>query len=117
MLNSHTSKPITDARLFSKNNKQWLMLLVYLVVPMSGLGLDLYAPSLPSIMHDMQAPRNLVQLSLTAYILAFAIGQPLIGPITDTYGRKKVMLSGLTLHMCITLLIPFLANIHSLVGL
>lgn len=93
------------------------MLLVYLVVPMSGLGLDLYAPSLPSIMHAMQASRNLVQLSLSVYILAFAIGQPLIGPITDTYGRKKILLCGLMLHLCTTLLIPFFANIHSLVGL
>lgn len=48
---------------------------------------DLYLPSMPSIMDYFQTSPSLVQSSLTASFLGLAIGQLIIGPVSDAYGR------------------------------
>ncbi|MBP5243861.1 MAG: multidrug effflux MFS transporter, partial [Succinivibrio sp.] len=48
---------------------------------------DLYLPSMPSIMDYFQTTPSLVQSSLTASFLGLAIGQLIIGPLSDAYGR------------------------------
>ena len=48
---------------------------------------DLYLPSMPSIMDYFQTSPSLVQSSLTASFLGLAIGQLIIGPLSDAYGR------------------------------
>lgn len=50
---------------------------------------DLYLPSLPTIKDYFDTSASLVQLSLTASFFGLALGQFLIGPISDVYGRVK----------------------------
>lgn len=50
---------------------------------------DLYLPSLPTIKDYFDTSASLVQLSLTASFFGLALGQFLIGPISDVYGRLK----------------------------
>ena len=78
---------------------------------------DAYLPALPKISTDLATSHHLVQLTLTLWFLGSATMQLILGPISDRYGRKPVLLIGgvifaLTCILCglthsITLLLVF----------
>ncbi len=70
-------------------------LLCFMLVPMSGLATDIYTPSLPSIMHFFGVHANEAKYSITIYILSIGIFQPLIGPLSDSLGRRWLLLFGI----------------------
>ena len=57
------------------------------------LSTDMYLPSLPDIARDLGASTPLVQFTLSAYLIGFACGQIVYGPISDRHGRKPVLLA------------------------
>jgi DHA1 family bicyclomycin/chloramphenicol resistance-like MFS transporter len=59
---------------------------------------DLYLPALPLLARDLAAPMPLVQLTMSALLLAFGLGQLLMGPLSDRLGRRPVLLGGLALY-------------------
>lgn len=67
-----------------------------------GLGpfaIDMYLASLPDIRAEFTAPVWTTQLTLTGYLLMLGIGQLVAGPVTDAYGRRKPLLTGLVLFI------------------
>ena len=80
-------------------SKSMSFFMVLLCVPLSGIGVDLYAPSLPYIAKDLAANPQLVQVSITIYMIAFGISQAIFGPISDTMGRKNVIICGAILYL------------------
>jgi DHA1 family bicyclomycin/chloramphenicol resistance-like MFS transporter len=75
--------------------------LTLLLASLTGLGpmsTDMYVPSLPAIGHALHAPIEQVQLTISSYLVGFATGQILYGPISDRIGRKPVLLAALTLY-------------------
>lgn len=63
---------------------------------------DFYLPGLPELATVFSAPAAIVQMSLTASMLGLAVGQLLIGPISDKYGRRKPLLWSLALFVAST---------------
>ncbi|HEY2758477.1 MAG TPA: multidrug effflux MFS transporter [Pseudolabrys sp.] len=59
---------------------------------------DMYLPSWPDIARQLKASTPQVQLTLSAYLIGFAVGQILYGPISDRHGRKPVLLGAMTLY-------------------
>ena len=57
-----------------------------------GMGIDLYVPSLPAITHYFHAPRQVVQLSISLYMLGYGVGQLFLGVLSDVFGRRKLLL-------------------------
>ncbi|CAM3583978.1 Bicyclomycin resistance protein [Vibrio aerogenes CECT 7868] len=76
-----------------------LLLLIILgaIGAVTPLAIDMYLPAMPVIAQNLGVSDGLVQMTLTAYMAGFAIGQLLHGPLSDTFGRKPVMLIGLIL--------------------
>lgn len=64
------------------------------IVGISPLATDMYIPALPAIAADLSTSTGTAQLSLTAFLVAFAVGQFLIGPISDAVGRRRLLLAG-----------------------
>jgi len=63
------------------------------------LSTDLYLPALPALGRHFQAPATAVQATLSAFIAAFAFAQLLVGPLSDRFGRRPVVLGGLALFL------------------
>ncbi|MGF1763055.1 Bcr/CflA family multidrug efflux MFS transporter [Aliivibrio kagoshimensis] len=71
-----------------------LIVILGAIAALTPLAIDMYLPAMPSIAADLGVTSNAVQITLTAYMAGFAIGQLLHGPLADSYGRKPVLLIG-----------------------
>jgi DHA1 family bicyclomycin/chloramphenicol resistance-like MFS transporter len=74
--------------------------LTALLAALSAVGpltTDMYLPSLPVIVRNFDASAAQGQLTISAYLIGFAVGQIFYGPISDRHGRKVVLLSALTI--------------------
>ena len=63
----------------------------------------MYLPSLPDIAHVLEAPTARVQLTISSYLIGFAVGQVIYGPLSDRHGRRPVLLAALVLYLASTL--------------
>ncbi|MCZ8260052.1 MAG: multidrug effflux MFS transporter [Beijerinckiaceae bacterium] len=75
-----------------------LTILLGFLTALGPLSTDLYLPSLPSIARHFGVASGQAQLTLSAYLIGFAMGLPVYGPVSDRIGRKKVVLFGLGLY-------------------
>src|SRR3954447_15276405 len=74
-----------------------LTALLALITALGPVSTDMYLPSLPDIGRLLSASPAEVQLTLSAYLAGFALGQVGYGPLSDHYGRKPVLLIALAL--------------------
>jgi Bcr/CflA subfamily drug resistance transporter len=94
--------------------------MIMLIGTMTALGplcIDMYIPSLPVIGRQLEASPSAVQLSITACLIGLALGQIVIGTLSDSMGRRRPLLGGLMLFVVASLACSLAPNIASLVGL
>ncbi|MGQ0651039.1 MAG: multidrug effflux MFS transporter [Betaproteobacteria bacterium] len=72
-----------------------LTVLLGVLIALPALGTDVYLPALPDVARALDAPVSAAQFTLTAYFFGLAAGQLLWGPLSDRYGRKPVLFTGL----------------------
>ncbi len=72
-----------------------LTLLLALLTSLGPLATDMYLPSLPVIAEDFGASISGVQITLSLFLIGFAAGQLIYGPIADRFGRRPVLITGL----------------------
>jgi len=75
---------------------------------------DFYLPVMPEMAEYFHASPSLIGASLTMSMIGFAGGQILIGPLTDKYGRKRILMASMLLFVVSTLLIVIAPSIHFL---
>ena len=63
------------------------------------LSIDMYLPALPRMAGDLHAADTTVQLTLSAFIAGLALGQLVLGPLSDALGRRRPLLAGLALYV------------------
>ncbi|WP_318533022.1 multidrug effflux MFS transporter [Arthrobacter vasquezii] len=78
---------------------------------------DMYLPSLPAVAEDLQASQAAVQFTLSGMLLGGGVGQLVIGPLSDRFGRRLPLLVGITLHVVISLLCSIAPDIGTLIVL
>src|SRR5690625_529909 len=76
----------------------------------------MYLPSFPGIALDLETSATLVQFSLTACLLGLAIGQLVVGPISDAQGRRKPLLIATLLFAFASIFCAFAPNIETLIA-
>ena len=69
-----------------------------LLLGLQPLTTDLYLPAMPLLAKDLSASMPAVQATMSALLLAFGFGQLAVGALADRFGRRPVLLWGLTLH-------------------
>jgi DHA1 family bicyclomycin/chloramphenicol resistance-like MFS transporter len=78
-----------------KPNTFALTALLAALTALAPLSTDLYLPTLPDIGRAFGVSPSQVQLTLSAYLVGFALGQIGYGPISDWYGRRSGLLVAL----------------------
>ncbi|WP_039058720.1 Bcr/CflA family multidrug efflux MFS transporter [Enterobacter sp. Bisph1] len=71
-----------------------IVFILGLLAMLMPLSIDMYLPALPVIAEQFGVPAGSAQMTLSTYILGFAVGQLLYGPMADSIGRKPVILGG-----------------------
>lgn len=71
-----------------------IVFILGLLAMLMPLSIDMYLPALPFISAEFSVPPGKAQMTLSAYILGFAFGQLIYGPMADSFGRKPVILGG-----------------------
>ncbi|MCR4765405.1 MAG: MFS transporter, partial [Bacteroidaceae bacterium] len=72
---------------------------------------DFYLPALPEMTDYFGTSPSMVQMSLTTSVTGLAIGQLIIGPLSDKYGRKTLLLGSLLLFTIATIFCLFSTDI------
>jgi MFS transporter, DHA1 family, multidrug resistance protein len=73
--------------------------LLIAVAAVSPLGINMYLPSMPGMARALEVDFGTIQLTLSLYLAAMAIGQLIVGPLSDRLGRRPVLLVGLGLYV------------------
>jgi DHA1 family bicyclomycin/chloramphenicol resistance-like MFS transporter len=74
-----------------------LLLLLIAMTAIGPLSLNILVPAVPGLAHQLAADPNLVQLTISLYMVGLAISQLVMGPLSDRFGRRQVVLAGLAL--------------------
>lgn len=82
-----------------------------------AFALDIYIPSVPSLVGVFHTTEALVQLTLSLYMLMMGVGQLLVGPLSDRFGRKPVALCSAVTFLLASLAIVFVGNILAMIVL
>jgi DHA1 family bicyclomycin/chloramphenicol resistance-like MFS transporter len=81
-----------------------VVLLLGSLIALGPLSIDLYLPALPDLTDDLSASPSSVQLTLTGILVGLALGQLVIGPLSDIYGRRRPLLVGIGVNVLTALL-------------
>ncbi len=93
--------------------------LTALLAALSAVGpltTDLYLPSLPDIVRLLDTTTSRGQLTISAYLIGFAVGQIVYGPVSDRHGRKPVLIGAIVLYCLASLTCAFSTSIEMLIG-
>lgn len=88
-----------------------VILVLGVLVALGPLTIDMYLPALPAIGKDLQTSSSAVQLTLTGTLLGLGLGQLVIGPLSDSIGRRIPLITGTGLHVVSSLLCLVAPNI------
>ncbi|TEW46470.1 multidrug effflux MFS transporter [Psychromonas algicola] len=80
-----------------------LLPVLMIMVVLSPLAIDIYLPSMPEMAAEFSVSDTQVQSTLVLFILAMGIGQILIGPLADRFGRRPIALFGILLYIASSL--------------
>ncbi|MBR2515403.1 MAG: Bcr/CflA family multidrug efflux MFS transporter [Halomonas sp.] len=95
-------------------NPRRVALLVAANTALAPFAIDAYLPAIGILAEDINASIHHTELSISMFLFGFAIGQLCFGPVSDRYGRKPVLLSGLVVFMLASLMITTVDSLSSL---
>ena len=84
------------------------------MVALGPLTIDMYLPALPRIASELGVSSSVAQLTLTGTLAGLALGQLIVGPLSDSLGRRRPLMAGIVLHMVASVLCLFAPNIEVL---
>jgi DHA1 family bicyclomycin/chloramphenicol resistance-like MFS transporter len=82
-----------------------------------ALTVDMYLPALPQVASDLGTTDTLAQLTVSCMLVGGALGQLVIGPLTDRFGRRLPLMIGIGMHVLVSLACAVVDDINLLIGL
>ena len=107
--------PGTGSQTGSETGSHWpLVIALGIVAALAPLSIDMYLPTFPTIAAEFHATAAQIQLTLSGYMAGFTLGQLGYGPISDRFGRRRVLMSGILIYIAMTLLCATATDAESL---
>lgn len=85
------------------------------IIALGPLSVDLYLPAMPAMVGYFDTDISQVQMTLSSYLLGFALFHLVCGPLSDRFGRKPVLLAGLSLYVVMSGLCAIATTIDELI--
>src|SRR5699024_10927704 len=89
----------TDEQQHSLPKRVQYALLLGGLTAFGPLSIDMYLPALPTMTGDLATDEGTLQFTLTAFVVGLALGQLVVGPISDSFGRRRPLLIGLAVYV------------------
>ncbi|SBS36163.1 Bicyclomycin resistance protein [Marinomonas aquimarina] len=93
-----------------------VILVLGLLAGITPLAIDAYLPSFPSVAQDLNQDISHIQLTLSIYLIVFAVFQMFYGPLSDAIGRRKVVVTGLGIYIVGSLMCAAAPSFEWLLG-
>lgn len=87
------------------------LFLLSVLMAFTSLSVDIYLPQMPQMERELHGN---VELTITGFLIGFAIAQLIIGPVSDRFGRRKPLLVGLVLFVIGSVGCVYSANLHEM---
>lgn len=87
------------------------------LMAITPLTIDMYLPGVPQMVADLDASTSQGAATVTGMLIGMAVGQIVIGPLVDAWGRHRPIMIGLVLHALTSVAIAFAPTIESLLAL
>ncbi len=106
--------PTAEGESVVRPSRTKMIVVLGALVALGPLTIDMYLPALPKIADELSVSSSVAQLTLTGTLAGLALGQLIVGPLSDSLGRRKPLMAGIVLHMLASLLCLFAPNIATL---
>jgi len=93
-----------------------IVFLVAAIASFPALSTDLYLPALPSMSEQLHCSVLLVNLSLSVFFISISISSLFWGPLSDKYGRKRILLIGVPLYVLSSVFCMLSQNVFQLIA-
>lgn len=106
---------MSDVAIAGKSARLQGKQLLFFLTLLGALGMlatNMYLASFPSLARDLIATPTQVKLTLTVFLLGFATGQLIIGPLSDRFGRRSLLLAGLMVYAAASALIALTSGLE-----
>ncbi|MET1042709.1 MAG: multidrug effflux MFS transporter [Microbacteriaceae bacterium] len=94
---------------------RYLPTLLLLLTVFGPISMDLYLPALPALTAELGAVTSVAQLTITACLIGLAAGQLVAGPLSDRFGRRGILLTGIIAYIATSLLCALSPTVELLI--
>lgn len=86
-----------------KNSPTFILLFLGTLTAFGPFVTDMYLPTFPEMADFFHTSSSMIQLGLTSSMIGLAVGQLFFGPLSDKYGRRPLLISGMCLFLLATI--------------
>lgn len=86
-----------------QNSRIFLLFYIAAISALGPLLTDFYLPALPSMINVFSATTTQIQLTITCFLIGLALGQLIMGPLSDKFGRKPILIVSLAMFIVATI--------------
>jgi DHA1 family bicyclomycin/chloramphenicol resistance-like MFS transporter len=92
-----------------------MTLLLGLLASFAPMTIDLYLPAFPIMARDLATDAESIQLTLSVYMVGFALSQTIFGPISDRFGRKPTIMIGTSIYLVASVACALATTVEQLI--
>lgn len=92
-----------------------LILFISLMGMFIPLSIDMYLPAMPSMAQYFHTTAAMINLTLIAFFIFFAVGIIVFGPLSDKYGRKSILIGGFLLYIAGSIACALALSVNQLI--
>ncbi len=93
-----------------------LLLLLMATTAIGPTSLNILVPAVPELAHQFGTPATTMQLTVSLFLIGLAVAQLVMGPLSDRFGRRPVMLTGLALNVFASLMAIVMPTVESVIA-